>query len=495
MIPQIARIFGYDAVKSSTRRKPVSGTITAEGVQLRPSERSKLTATIQDQIRNTTLVAWMIRRHLDYVSRFRFQFRTGNKELDRAVENLFRVHAAPQNFDIAGRLGREEMFRLFELEKVTGGDAAMLKLKTGHLQAIESDLIAKPKVGKWNPRTKQHAQLAKAQQEIDASGLIFDDRFPGRIKQFCICNRLPDGKQVAFDQLVDAENVIFDAYYTRFSSQVRGVSPLSTALNTVRDTYEGIEYNLAKAKIHALFGIALMRDFAGADDAAEAAGQWGGAAGITPAPDDAPDAAQIAASAQELKPGQMLTIDVDTRGRVDTIESKTPSTEFREFSEFTLRLALLALDIPFTAIDSRASSFAAMIADQNLYEVSCRGKRDKNLWKRQEYSDWLLANNWASLQRAAGKMTLEEAQQAVEWVPAGFPWLQKIQEVEGDGKAIALALDNPIDAARRRGGDVFANIDKTADVLAYAKEKGVPVMIGVPGQESATTGQEGKENE
>jgi hypothetical protein len=48
----------------------------------------------------------------------------------------------------------------------------------------------------------------------------------------------------------------------------------------------------------------------------------------------------------------------------------------------------------------------------------------------------------------------------------------------GDELGISLGLDNAIDAARRRGGNVFHNIDRQAQVIAYAKEKGVPLVTG-----------------
>jgi len=515
--PVGATQFDYDAAKTTTRRKAPTSKLYAEHIILPDSKRKKLLGTVQDQVRNASVAAWMIRRHLDYVSKFRLQFRAAKDDkdaagmaLDKLVHRLFDWHARPINFDIAARLGREEMFRMFEHEKVTAGDAAIIKLGDGHMQAVESDMIATPKTGKWNARQKRHAEIPKAVRDyVDhKTGVVMDDARPGRVAKYCICNRQPDGKGASFDHLEDAGNVIFDGYYTRFSSQIRGVSPLSTAINSIQDVYEGVDYNLAKAKVHALFGIAMMRDYAGATSDQEEVDGFGAVGGLTGGTDEAKKSAAetdegtkiISATAQELRPGQMMTIDMDTRGRIDTIESKTPSTEFKDFTEFVIRLALLALDIPYTAYNSRAASFSGMIADQNLYEVSCRWKREKNQWKRFEYSDWLIARAWddpdwrlGQVAAAAGINRLRELQETVEWVPAGFPWLQKIQEVEGDGKAIALCMDNPIDATRRRGGDVFRNIDKIAEVKKYAADKGVDFIVGMPGQVLPTDAQDEEE--
>jgi len=57
------------------------------------------------------------------------------------------------------------------------------------------------------------------------------------------------------------------------------------------------------------------------------------------------------------------------------------------------------------------------------------------------------------------------------WIASGSPWLDKYRQAMGDELAINMMLDNSIDAARRRGGNVFENIDKQAIVIKYAAEK------------------------
>jgi len=372
------------------------------------------------------------------------------------------------------------------------------------LQAVESDMIAYPKAGARSAGRKgQYDQIPVdvANNVGRDTGVIMSDKYPGMIEKFCICNRGWDGKAVAFDHLEDQSNVIFDAYWTRFSSQVRGVSPLSTAINSLQDVYEGVDWNLAKAKAHALFGIALMRDYAGGATDQEEVSELGAASGVTVGYDEAEKSASVtddgtksvAASLQKIKPDSMMLLDMETKGRVETIESKTPSQEFQAFTELVLRLVLLSLDIPYTALNSTSASFAGMIADNNMYEVACGWKRDKNKWARQDYSDWLLeriwndaSDEWGLRETAAkaGYNRLRDIQEEVHWVPSGSPWLQKLQQVQGDIKAISVGLDNPIDACKRNGGDVFENIDKIAQVNEYAKEKGVSLLIGEPGQRS-----------
>lgn len=496
----------YDAISEKSRRRAPATTNYAEHVVLPEFKRKKLLATIHDQVRNASLVAWMIRRHLDYVSRFRFQFRTGNEALDKLVTRLFQWHAQPRNFDIAARFGREEMFRMFEMEKVVAGDAALVKLGDAKLQAIESDMIAYPTSGrKMRPDGYDRIPIEELSGVEKDTGAVMSELYSGRVDAWCICNRGWNGKAVAYDHLEEAVNVIFDGYFTRFSSQVRGVSPLSTAVNAIQDLYESFEYNLLKAKIHSLFGLAIMRDYAGADSDQEEVSGFGAASGITTgqteqltdASESSAGTKSVASSLQALNPDSMLMVDMETKGRIETIESKTPSSEFQNFSELMMRVVMLSFDIPYTAFNSASSNFAGMIADHNFYDVSCRWKREKNRWARQNYSDWLLAWAWDNadwgLQNVAiqaGVNRLRDLQESVEWIPAGAPWLQKMQEVQGDISTIAAGIDNPMDVCKRRGTDFFANVDKLAEAYAYAKSKGVPLMIGSPGQQTVESGDE-----
>jgi len=457
-------MFGYNAIEDKGRRQAPRTRVYHEDKILTPTKRKKLQATAQDQLRNHSLVAWMIRKHLDYVSRFHVSIRTGKPAVDTLLNRILRWHGAPARLDISRRFGRDEMFRLFELEKVVNGDAALLKLPGLKLQAIESDLINKP--GDYE---REHQEGPK----VTSSGLVVDDN--GAVEQYCLCNRGETGTNYRFDKLVPAEQMIFDAYYTRFGSQFRGVSPLSTALNTVQDIVEGFEFNLIKAKMHALFGIAIMRG-------AEGTEEFGGASGATAETEDA--TATDTDTHLDLNPRAVNMLDLNPGEDVKTIESTTPSAEFIEGSYLFINIAMLALDIPATSFDSRRSSFSARIADLNEYEVACDAKRTKNRYVRQEYSDWLLEQIWNNgqsawpIKQAAGDagMVLRDVQEAVEWVPSGSPWLSKLDQVAGDKLAISIGLDNHIDASRRRGMDIFKNIDKQAQVIAYAKEKGVPLI-------------------
>lgn len=459
--------FAYNAAEDKGRRQAPKRRVQHEKDVLTRPKRERLIATAQDQSRNHSLVAWMVRKHLDYVSKFHISFRTGKDPIDNLVNRIFRWHGAPRNLDFMQRFGRDEMFRLFELEKVLAGDAGLLKLDDLKLQAIESDLIAK---GEGSPA------------EVNDSGLVVDEY--GRVIKYSICNRGDTGRRYIYNNLEDPANLIFDGYWNRFSSQFRGVSPLSTAINTVQDIHEAFEFNLIKAKMHALFGVAVLRDSQGV-------GAFGGNAGA--GAETVEQEADAEDNHLKLDPRSINIMDLNPGDDVKILESQTPSSQFVEGSYLFIQIAMLALDIPVTCFDSRRSSFSARIADLNEYEVSADYKRTKNRYVRQEYSDWVIDTIWndpdsdwplRQVAQEAG-MRKRDVQEAVEWIPSGAPWLDKYKQLQGDQLAIDIGLDNAIDACRRRGGNVFDNIDKQSQVVAYAKERGVPLVMARSGERTA----------
>ena len=425
--------FGYNAVEDKSRRQAPSKRVKHESQILTAPKRAKLNATAQEQLRNHSLAAWMVRKHLDYVSRFHVSIRTGKDQVDTLLNRIMRWHGAPQNIDISGRLGRDELFRMYEMEKVVNGDAGLVKLSDLKLQGLESDLISN---GGY-----------EGDIDVNDEGLVIDPS-TGKRLQFSVCRREKTGKPV-HDHFENADAVIFDGYWSRLTSQFRGVSPLSTALNTVQDVAEAMEFNLLKTKMHALFGIAIERD-------AKTTPDFGGAGGSLTETADAEDTATD--SNLDLNPRAVNMLDLNPGEKAKVLESDTPSSNFVEGSVLFIHMAMLALDIPITCFDSRRSSFSARIADLNEYEVSTDTKRTKNRYVRQAYSDWLIREIWSdpsspwglkAVTDAAG-MNLRETQEAIEWVPAGSPWLDKLKQVVGDEKAIELRVDNAIDAARRR---------------------------------------------
>ena len=133
-----SRRFGYDeVVEDNDRRKPPAANTTSEDDLLTPSKRKKLTGAARDIHRNFAIAGWAIRKHLDYVSTFGFQSRTGIKDLDDLIEALMAWWGRPRNCDVAGRHSLGRLIRLAEARRTVDADVFLMKLSDGQLQAVE----------------------------------------------------------------------------------------------------------------------------------------------------------------------------------------------------------------------------------------------------------------------------------------------------------------------------------------------------------------------
>src|SRR5689334_1573370 len=78
----------YAAANDRQRRRVNLTNLRSEDDILKPRERDKLVSEARILRRNAPDVAWAIRKHLDYVSTFSFQCRSGDKALDAHIEEL-----------------------------------------------------------------------------------------------------------------------------------------------------------------------------------------------------------------------------------------------------------------------------------------------------------------------------------------------------------------------------------------------------------------------
>jgi hypothetical protein len=442
----------YDALESKGRRKAPPVQIVREDVHLRGNKRTRLQANAGDIARNFSIAGWAIRRHLDYVARFTFQSQTGNRELDKIIEQLIKIQSRPTNFDRGTRCSRERFFRLCEARRVLDGDTGILLLANGQVQGIESDLIRNPE--KQDDRSS-HEWVDGA--EVD---------FAGAPRRYSVWGRKRGGSGYEWRRNVAASNMILYGFFERFASeQIRGVSPIVSALNPLRDVYENIDYALIKAKLSQLFAIALMRG-ADADPMDKVL------------PGVNADTDEEDAAAEETKPRAIdfshgpTVFDLEPGEKAEVIESRTPSNELQQFSRLVVMIALKALDIPYSFFDEGHTNYSGSRGSWLHYERSTLTQRDDQIemrrrWTIAQYQRMIL-DGLLVLPRG---MTISDLD--FEWVPLGMPWWKPSEEITGDLKAIAGGLDSVLRVTKARGtGDVHDNIDDLITVMKYAREQG-----------------------
>ena len=468
---------GYNAVDDTTKRRHTVSKTTPEVSILTPQKRERASATTRDDRRNMSILAWMIRRHLDNVSRFTPHFRISSStpegaaeisEINTAVNKMLAWHARRKQFDALGRHGRDEYMRMFEACKVIEGDCGSLKVAGGKSQGIEGDRIKKPSASAAADKTDP-----KTWANVTDEGLTFNE--DGSRKEFCVCKR--EKNNLVFERLVSDEDMIFDAYWPERFDSNRGVSPLLTALNEGADVRETWEWLVLKAKASALFGLAFTRT--SSDDIFPTQGDPNTS---SPANEAAAYTTQVT---DAIKSRGLINLDLDPGDTVSEIQSNTPNPNVIGFTRELIRSILLSIDIPFTFYDSLTASFSARIADRNEYEESCEWKRAKNQDVLAEIYDWNI-EMWAEADLLgfgtvlkSAKLTPEEIAASLRWVPAGRPWLDRSNEMSGHILALAAGVTSTPRICAAYGDDAYKIAEEQKEYLATA---GIPLLYAQGGQ-------------
>lgn len=451
----------YDAIKSEGRRRAPKTKTLHEDKHLKERGRRRMIATSRDIHRNFAIAQWAIRKHLDYVSSFSFQAKTGNGALDDAVEKYVREKWSPRyRCDAASRHPLRRLTRLAEARRTMDGDFLFLKLAPpvgnplrGRIQGIEGDRICTPADGRPNGFNDKEW----------VNGIRVDPA-TGAALAYSIAKRDDQTGKLTFDRIVSARNVCVLGYYDRID-QYRGISPISAALNPYRDVYEGFDYALAKLKIAQLFGLIFYRE--SVEGFADPAAQ--------PTSDEDGDGTAESRYEVDLSRGQ-FALDLDPGDRAEFLEASTPPSETVDFLKLIIHVALKALDIPYSFFDESFTNFYGSRGGLIQYLKSCVNKIADIQELLDDLTRWRLG-----LAVADGELTLPRNFPFEElrwnWVPDGVPWWDPVKEVTGHSMAIAAGLDSPQRVCQMAGTDFYDNVDAIAEAKQYAESKGVVLTL------------------
>jgi len=471
-------LFGYDAALSTPKRRPPTLTLRSEDAELLPGQRTALVSTTRDLPRNMAVAAFAVRKHLDYITNVVFEPRNSDEKLNARLKELTASWSHRRNSDVCQRHNLWRQIRIAEACATIDGDVGAIKLRNGALQWIEGDRVRNP----WGlgmiwadndagPRLEGFPEGTRL-----INGVVVNPQ--GKALGYAIAKRGPFGTQFLPERIVPARNFLLHAYFTRFD-QLRGVSPLSSALNDFRDIHECTEYALAKAKVAQLFGLKIKR--AESDELPLAERQ----SDVT----EATDAGYEASADGTIPPEQRyqldfgrgpFMLDLDPGDDADILESGTPSTEFQAFMGTMILIALKSLDIPHCLFDESESAWSSCRSAWMQYEDSARSKRANLRDLLDEILRWKVASWVASgLLELPPRMTADEIRW--EWLFPGVPWIDLLKEMQSNQLALALRLKSRTRILREQQqefADVVAELEQEEQLL---EDKGLAISIAPPG--------------
>ncbi|GHT26859.1 hypothetical protein FACS18942_05110 [Planctomycetales bacterium] len=454
---------GYDAAAYSRSRRMRPVSTLSEDKELRPEHRQLLVSEARDLQRNFTLAGFIIRKHLQMVSRFNFESickpekdatperKYEIESFNIALENKIKQWSKRHNCDIAQRHCLSELLEIIETHRVIDGDCGVLKVSGGRLQIIEGDCIRNPIAAEWSGSIPQYPDYEWVHGvKVGRTGRAF---------KYALNRRMPEGG-FQFEREVSSDNLYLTGYFTR-SNQIRGISKLAPAITFFSHLYEGIDYALAKAKLSQLLGIFTTHKEDEFD--AESA-------------DEMPGVEDMRRELMSKFGPEVAHITGRTGDTLELIANNTPSNEFQNFCVMTIRLVFAALDIPYAYFDGSVATYYGNEMSINDYVESSQQKQTDLVELLEELTDWRL-REWV----ASGELllpsywTVEDVQ--YEWIGATLPPWILIKNVKEYLTAVACGFVSPVNICKQHRSNVWRNLEDMQEVFAYAKELGLNLAI------------------
>lgn len=445
--PRRAANFGYDAIVNTGKRRMAAPIIRSEDFELQPANRKQLVASQRDIARNFSIARWLIERHLDYTTSFTFKFRSKKQELNSLVEARMKLWQTRKQSDIARRHPFASQIRLAEASALTANDCLAIKLADGRVQWIEGDRINNPGLGL--PPGINPLQLVHGVQVDDYTAA----------QAYCVCRRGPKGNAwqapmtLQFEQMVSADDGILHGFFDRFD-QVRGISPLACALNSLQDVYEAKTYALGRMKVDQLFAMAIYRG--NSDSIREPQYDENG---VLIQPQD------YGALATPFGNGPIIA-DMDIGDRMEFLQSSQPSSQFQDFMQKAISFCLKALAIPYSFFDEAYTNYSGARQALLQYEAAADIRRDAIRQLLDELTDWIL-----QLFILDGELPeIDPADYVWEWVSASLPWIDPLKEAEANVLLIQNNLESEIHVLKQQGRDYqdVVNERKLAQAMVQA---------------------------
>jgi len=290
-----------------------------------------------------------------------------------------------------------------------------------------------------------------------------------------VCKR-DNNNTLQYDTLIDSEFMVWGGYYFR-NDQVRAVSPIASCLNTLQDLYESYEYQLIKAKLHALWGVVIP------SDAVTSVGGFGDKKVIED------DTSTDPKYTFDLTPGKPFKVELDKGEDAKPFESNTPSAEFTSYSRQMIRLALSALDIPLSFYDADGCNWAGRKFDLIEYQKSCEWKRANNREALERIFDWKIEQfivEDETLAKLLRDNKLEAQDIRYGFVSVGDRYMDEYAEAQAALLRVNGGLSSRKREVARYGLDWQDIVTELANEEATIKESGISVTTGQPGQPNTT---------
>lgn len=379
---------------------------------------------------------------------YQLQANTEDEELNKKIEEQWKVWCKKKNCDVTGTQSLTQMLRMAVTRKKVDGGILFLKCYTGEgllpfkLQALEVDEL-----------DTSH-MVPKNQGNRVMGGIEYNsyNRPMGYwLKQYSL-----DGFTIMDTRYIAAKDMIFLYTKTR-PSQVREMSDMSQTISRIRDANEFMTAISVKERIMACLSVFIKKVLptVGRGRTNE-------------------DSSRISYEGKTLSPG--LIKELNAGDEVQVVNPAGQATDASEHMRLQQRLIGAGQGLSYEAISRDMSKTNYSSARSAILEDDLTYAEEKELIKDfldDVYETFIISGVVTGLFVIPDFWNKKNQSFAHEWVSAPKRWIDPLKEANANMKALQTGQKTFKQIAAENGKDYRDQIDEIQEVLQYGRERGI----------------------
>ena len=416
--------------------------------------RDYVRARARDLERNSDLmnsVIWARKRNVIGTG-FRLQARTKNETLNTEIENLWKKWCKARNCDVTGTQSLNQMLRMAVERKHVDGGILFVKRYTKDgfipfsIQMVEVDELDTMQV---MPRDTKNRVVG---------GIEYNEY--NRAIGYWIRQYQIDGFSIGDPVYVKADDVIF--YFTKTRpSQIREMSDMAHTITRIRDTNEFMTAVSVKQRIEACLAVFIKRIL-----------PTGGIGRVSE------QKRKYEYEGKKLAPGMIQ--ELNQGDDVEVVNPTGQSADAASFVKLHQKMIGAGQGMSYEATSRDLSETNYSSARQGLIEDALTFAEDE---------EWIVGaldeiyETFVISCVLSGKVSIpdfwenKEEYFEHEWIKKPKPWIDPMKEASATKTALNSGIKTYKQVAAENGVDWRGQIDDTAEVLEYARNKGI--VLGV----------------
>lgn len=413
--------------------------------------RSEVMARARDLERNSDIMGAVVGAYKRNVvgGGFRVQAKSGDEEINKALEDLWRRWCKARNCDITATQSLNQILRMaVERKKIDGGILFVKRYTNTGILPFKLQMVEVDELDGDVMTPKQAGRKV-------VGGIEYDEynRAAGYwIKQYSL-----DGFTQVATEFVEADDVIF--YFTkRRPSQLREMSDMAPSIPRIRDINEFMLAVAVKQRIEACLSVFIKKSVP----------TTGIGRGSQPTAERTPYESKL------LSPGMIKEMNVGDE--VQVVNPAGQSADATNFTKLQQRLIGAGQGLSYETTSRDMSEATYSSARQGLIED------DQTYLEEKEQLIGILDEIYETFVISAvqtGAVSIrdfwadKDKYLAHEWTKEPRPWIDPQKESNATAVALQTGQKTYKQVAAESGRDWRDQIDDIAEVLAYGQEKGV----------------------